>query len=279
MNCPICGALATPLEKYCESCGTPLGQSTTVAPWESAPTAAGMPEPVPAGPAVRSVFLEGSPIRLGSGEVVWKKYRAVRLRGNGGGEGTLYVTDSRVVFYAQARGRGMQRASSLVQQTKLEDITGLAVYVSHRISIGLALVTGGCGLIALAALLTRQWFWLIVWAVVTGACAAVLFGGGTKRGSTGVIIHSRATMASPVGFGNFGTQRGGILRLLLLPFVLFFRAYNAFDVALGAPGEDCDQMIEELGALILDLQTRGAPADGHWGVDTGQGPVRSSGMN
>lgn len=216
--------------------------------------------------------LPGSPVRLGDGEVLWKQYRAVQLRGHSGGEGTLYVTDSRVVFYARARGRGTQRESALVQQTKLEDITGLAAYVSHRISLGWLVASVVAGLIALAAVLAHQPVWVFIWLIIFAVCLAALFGSGARRGSAGVIIHARSTMASPIGFGHFGTQRSSsVFRLFWLPFLLLFRAYTAFDVTLGAPGEDSNLVIAELGALIMDLQTRGNLAEGHWGVAPGNG--------
>ena len=217
----------------------------------------------------RPGFLEDSPLRLSTGEVVWRKYRAVALHGRGGGEGTLYVTDARVVFFARARGRGAQRGSSLVQQTRLEDITGLAAYASHRLSLGPAIAAGFFSLIALLALSDHSWFWFFFWAALAAIFLTAVFGGSRKRGSAGVVIHSRATMASPIGFGSFDAERAaltGFMRVLLLPFTLLFRTYTAFDVALGGPGEDSELLIAELGALILDLQARGpgSRSPGSW---------------
>lgn len=287
MYCGRCGTEASASEKNCAACGAPLDSeepaqepedsrnTVTVsreAGWGRAdiPTQVAMDVPPVAAVAARGDVLPGSPVRLGDGEVLWKQYRAVQLRGHSGGQGTLYVTDSRVVFYAQARGRGTQRESSLVQQTKLEDITGLAAYVSHRLSLGWLIASVVSGLIALVAIIAHQPLWIIVWLVIFALCLAALLGSGARRGSAGVIIHARATMASPIGFGHFGTQHStSIWRLLWLPFLLLFRAYNAFDVTLGAPGEDSSKVIAELGALIMDLQTRGTLAGEHWGVDAG----------
>jgi hypothetical protein len=92
----------------------------------------GPPEPgLGATPA--ALRLVGSPIVMGDGENLLKSHRAVRLRSTKRGEGTLYVTDSRIVFM-RAQGRGAQRASAIVQQTSLEDITGLSAFVSRRVS-------------------------------------------------------------------------------------------------------------------------------------------------
>ena len=277
MFCGMCGNETSASEKNCPACGAPRDSAEEVtvnqeAGWNRSDIPA---DPVAANAAVfdqRATCLPGSPVRLGDGEVLWKQYRAVQLRGHSGGEGTLYVTDSRVVFYARARGRGTQRESALVQQTKLEDISGLAAYVSHRLSLGWLIATVFSGLIALVAVLAHQPLWIVVWLVIFALCLVALLGNGAKRGSAGVIIHARATMASPIGFGHFGTQRGpSVLRLFWMPFLLLFRAYTAFDVTLGAPGEDSNKVIAELGALVMDLQTRGTLAEGHWGVDVGNG--------
>jgi hypothetical protein len=287
MNCPTCGYEVTAAEKNCPSCGAPINQHSPVTAVSDATSADRWPavehenlvashtdQPdvtvQEAGSAVgksATEFLPGSPVRLGQGEVIWKQYRAVQLRSRSGGEGTLYVTDSRVVFYARAKGSGAQRESSLVQQTKLEDVTGLAAYVSHRLSLGLIIATVFSALVALLGLLTHEALWTFVWLIIFAVCLSALLGSGAKRGRAGVIIHARATMASPIGFGYFGNQRGpAVWNMFWLPLRLLFRAYTAFDVMLGAPGEDSGKLIGELGALILDLQTRGTLAEGHWDI-------------
>lgn len=225
--------------------------------------------------------LAGSPIRLAFGEVLWRTYRAVQLRSRRRGEGTLYVTDARVVLYARAQGRGTQRASALVQQTKLEDITGIEAFVSHRVSLGLLILTSWLGLNTLGAVFSGSWRVTIVLAILTGICVAFLLRSGAKRGSAGVRLHSRATQTSPINFGEFQGRPGilsAFVRFLIFPALVFFRAYTAFDVILGAPGEDSEQLIAELGALILDLQTRGALASEHWGVKVDQRPAQSRGL-
>ncbi len=103
--------------------------------------------PIPPSPAV----LPGSPILLGYQERILRQYAAVQLRSRAHGEGTLYVTDSRVVFYAKAKGRGTQRGSTLVQQTNVADITGLTAYVSRRVSLILFCLTAVFLLFALSS--------------------------------------------------------------------------------------------------------------------------------
>ena len=191
----------------------------------------------------------------------------------------LFVTDSRVVFYARARGRGTQRPSALVQQTKLEQITGLAAYVSRRLSLALLIGTFVLGLITLGFVGIRSWLLAIISAALTAGGVIMLARGAAKRGNVGVIIHSGTSQASPISFGQFGEQRsaiGNLIHALLAPWLALFGVFTAFDVLVGFPGQDSDQIIAELGALIFDLQTRGDLAGTHWRVESAQGQTSMS---
>jgi hypothetical protein len=220
--------------------------------------------------------LPGSPILLGYQERILRQYGAVQLRNRAHGEGTLYVTDSRVVFYAKARGRGTQRGSTLIQQTSVADITGITAYVSRRVSLALfflACVFLLFGLTSFFVVRPVAFFWFIL-AVI---CVIALVGGAAKRGSTGVIINSRNDGHSPISFGTFSTRRGfigSLTQALGAPFFSLFGIFTVFDVLDGYPGPDSTQIISELGALILDIQTRGDLAYSHYGLDRGQQPAR-----
>jgi len=219
--------------------------------------------------------LPGAPVVMCDGEQVLRVYRAVQLRNAKRGEGTLYVTDARVVFYARAQGRGAQRASALVQQTRLQDITGLAAFVSRRISPLLLVLTVLFALVALSGLVSRALLLTIIALIVVGLCIAAIAGGAAERGRAGVTIHSMATQVSPITFGTFSTYRSPLeafFGALFSPLHAIFRAHTAFDVLVGRPGEDSDQLISELGALILDQQTRGSLSAEHWNLE--QVPVQ-----
>jgi len=252
---------------FCETCGARLEQAPDRMPTGALAAVSGTQE----GAATIGATLPGTPILLGDGEVIWRHYQAAQLSTRKRGEGTLYVTDSRVVFYARARGRGTQRPSALVQQTKLEHITGLSAYVSRRISLLLIAVTLVLALAFLAAVKTHAGLEAVIFGALTAGCVTMLIRGAANRGSVGVAIHSGSTQASPIGFGQFGEQHGplgSLLHGLLRPILAMFGAYTAFDVLVGFPGEDADQIIAELGALIFDLQTQGDLARSHWGVET-----------
>jgi hypothetical protein len=198
------------------------------------------------------------------------------LRNRAHGEGILYVTDSRVVFYAKAKGRGTQRGSTLIQQTNVADITGMTAYVSRRVSLVLFFLASVFFVFGLFTLFFTPQL-AIVWFILTAICVIALVSGAAKRGSTGVIISSRDDGHSPISFGTFHTRRGFIGSLTAAiggPLFSVFGIFTVFDVLDGYPGRDSSQIISELGALILDIQTRGDLAYEHYGVDRGQQSAR-----
>ena len=279
MECQVCHRLVDPADAFCDSCGARLTgevrDSVTVLGGARPSTTAPASELA----AVIPTTLVGTPLLLGDGEVVWRQYAVSQLRKRSHGEGTLYVTDARVVFYARAKGKGVQRASMLVQQTKVADVTGLTAFVSHRISVGWLVVVTILGLDFLISLLqalqswSDSWLHLVISGLLLAGAIAMMLRGAAKRGTVGVQIHSGATQQSPIGFGQFGEQRGAIgqfIHNLLTPFLALMGVYDAFDVLLGFPGQDAETVIAELGALVFDIQTRGNLAGTHWGVALNQ---------
>src|ERR1700722_15060733 len=109
----------------------------------------------------RQRMLPNARVELADGERYIRKYEAVRKDGRSGGTGTLYVTNARLIFYAKAKGRGTQRESRVVQQTRMQDITGIAAYVSYRISLVLMILTVVFGLGLLAALVSKTMIWIL----------------------------------------------------------------------------------------------------------------------
>jgi hypothetical protein len=271
MNCPTCGSVAVATQRFCDECGSVLDPGSAASASAVMPVGSGQAG-LMAGVPVRT--LPGTPILLGDGEVLWRQYKVLQLRTRAQGEGTLYVTDARVVFYARAKGRGTQRPSALVQQTKLEHVTGLAAYVTRQISLVLFLFAVWFGLLTIIGLAAHSWLLAVIFVAAMAGCVALLIRGAGNRGTVGVLIQSGASEASPIRFGQFGSQRGIVARLLqFLPRPLFwlFGVFTAFDVLFGLPGEDSDRVIAELGAVIFDLQSRGALADTHGEVGSAEG--------
>jgi hypothetical protein len=239
------------------------------------------PDTAPASVAADALdVLPGSPIRLGDGEVVWRQYRAVRLRNRRRGQGTLYVTDARIVFYAWAKGRGAQRGSVLVQQVKLEDVSGFSAVISRRLSTFLLLLATGFSLATLGALFSLLLPLVLLFAIFAAICIAALFTELAQRGAAGVTIYSREAASSPVSFGGVGVRHpvlDALLSVMFFPLQMLLRSFTVTDVLRGRPGDDSDRVITELGALIMDLQTRGTFAGEHWGLP-GAEPSRDRGV-
>jgi hypothetical protein len=279
MECQVCNRQVDPGDAFCDNCGAGLTSKGTVP--VAVIDSAGLASTATASEsgALTPRTLAGTPLLLGDGEVVWRQYAVSQLRKRNQGEGTLYVTDARVVFYARAKGKGVQRASMLVQQTKVADVTGLTAFVSHRISVGWLVVVTILGLNFLTSLLqalqswSDSWLYLVISGLLLAGAIALMLRGAAKRGTVGVQIHSGATQQSPIGFGQFGKQYGLIgqfIHNVLSPFLAMMGVYDAFDVLLGFPGQDAERVIAELGALVFDIQTRGNLASTHWGIALNQ---------
>lgn len=297
MKCTRCGQQVDPaVDTFCGHCG-----ARTAAPAEAADDgiflerspAAGPP---PADPGHLEAFQQVAPpapppvtrapmFRLAFEESILKTYETVQLRTGlfkrKRGQGTLYVTSARVVFYAWVNPRAAQRASWLLQQTKLEDISGMSVNVSRRLSPGLVMLTLFFGLAALGTLLTVVLIPLTVLFVILAViCVVFLVRDAASRGSIGVSIHSRENGHSPINIGHSGriSTVGLLGRVFLWPVLLFFPNYSAIDVAFGDPAEGAELLVLELGALIIDLQTRGSLAYEHWGIGIEPERARSTGV-
>lgn len=312
MNCENCGKPMGASDSFCGACGASTGAAAPAAapgivlgpdPAQDVPagqgtwpSSAAFPEPG-AAPAAGSPQAGGPPaeaasfgaqragqprFRLAHEEVLLKTYEAVQLRTGlvkrKRGQGTLFVTDARVVFYAWVYPRGTQRESWYLQQTKLEDVSGLSAFVSRRVSLLLLMLTIWCGLGAISGLIAQNTELFFIFLVLTGIFGFILFANAARRGSVGVIIKSRENDNSPISFG-FGSSRWARIDGFFRRLIPFFPVYTAFDVLNGDPAEDADQLLHELGALILDLQTRGKMAYPHWGIAEPAGNGRAAGVS
>ena len=309
MPCLTCGNQMPAADNFCDRCGTAVSRSDDGIFLEPGPDGEGAagaaraqalsaPLEVPRWPAGAPAV--GAPIAgvraparvpfvLAMDEHVLKAYEAVQLQTrifrHKRGQGTLYVTDARVVFNAWVYPRGTQRESWLFQQTKLEDISGVSAHVSRRISPLLLLLSIWFSAIALVSLIaaTQSSAFLagfFIFGLIAAGCIAWLISSSKRHGDVGVAIHSRENGLSPIGFGHDPRSRSlgrASWVLLVIVFVIFppicifalifflLRPNTVWDVVDGDPAEDINRLLAELGALILDLQTRGKMAYPHWG--------------
>lgn len=194
MQCHNCGADLEPGKSFCKMCGYQTNAATIATVADRASTAEGntatiaavvAQAPIAQGSDNGSVnLIRGTSIALGDGESVWREYAVTQLRKREQGEGTLYVTDSRIIFFAKARGRGSGRASMLIQQTKIEHVTGLSAYVSRKVSLFWFAATAILGLATLFELSRGSWTPFIVLLVLTAGAVYLLVRGAARRGAS-----------------------------------------------------------------------------------------------
>jgi hypothetical protein len=307
MNCQQCGGALVPSDSFCGDCGTSVGVRKEVsvdqravnvmvpepretrAPSSFASAPDGSDAAVGLDVAPPPATLPGTSIRLSDGEQIWKVYRAVRLRSRRRGQGTIFVTNLRVVFHAWTKGMSSRLSSELIEQVNLEDINGFSAYVSRRVSLLLMLLAAVFSIATLVTLVTFLIPLTILFLILAGVCIAALFTDSAQRGSAGVVIHARHTGESAVVFGGLGGRNpladaflNVALFLAFPPLLLLrliFRSYTVFDVKRGRPDVDSDAVIAEFGALILDIQTRGDYAAPHWGVQLNGNQLPARGVS
>jgi hypothetical protein len=276
---------------YCENCGTQLPAGATACPrcgYQIAPAAGVGPSPDLAtetradgaeSPTFKNPSGPDTPVALGDGETVWRRYHVTdlpefKLMGmslsRATGTGWLYVTDSRLMFVANMQHRGGRRRSFLVQETQIQHITGMSAYVSRSFSIWTVVLVGLLGLLGLTALGNGAVGIGLVFFAFTAIGVLLILQGFAHRGTVGLLVHSGATQASPLGFGEVGeTSRWSFLRSLMGPFGMLFASRGAHELLVALPGPNAEQVILELGALVADMQSKGNLAGTHWGVEGG----------
>jgi hypothetical protein len=260
MKCPNCGRQPiSASDTFCQYCGVSLAPSSSGVLLERGTA--------PAAPAADPIQHYGKspapvaeddrrepPFRLAYDEAILKRYEAVVLRTaitrRIRGRGTLYVTDARVVFHATINPKGTTRASKLIQQTKLEHISGLSVSVQRSLSPLLVLLTSLFVLTFLGGLLEHNHDATVLPLILAIGSGILLAVDARNRGKVAVTIKSKSIDNSPIGFG-YGARLGH---------------RSAYDLLRGKPGKDADILIKDLGALILDVQTRGTTAYEYWGI-------------
>jgi hypothetical protein len=291
MTCSTCDSTLALDDKFCATCGSPVatddtvvpsqrqpaiidhvrsavGSRTSPAPLKPAQGPAGGPETadqgMPPGQVIRR--LPDSSVRCGIDEVLWRQYQVLKMRGLAKSSGYLYVTDSRVVFYAYSNGFLLQKPSTMVRETKIAEITGINSYVSRRLSLALLGASVALGLFGIVNVFTLGGipFALLLWLVSAIFFAALLAGHG-RLGTTVISIHSRCGV-TPVNIGG-GQSVGAILGLILHPVRFIIGGTTAAHLATyGLPGKEANETVTDLGALIQDLQTRGDMAAPYWQV-------------
>lgn len=220
-------------------------------------------------------------VDLAHGEVVKRVYELGRIqRSLGWVQGTLVVTDVRVLYRAEAVNRISR--STLNKEIHLKDVKGVGLaarrgmtaaglgawIVGSFISFFVALFIGSTlssfssirsGYYSSGPSYGWLFFLLLIWAVLVITIFVL-----RRRASFVVLsVLSSDIEGSPIAVtGSVGKSGGhGFLALLAWPMILILQKMGIIDADAAADNADLDSIravYAELGAVILDLQSRGA---------------------
>ena len=306
MNCPKCGMAVPSQNRFCTSCGNPVADAPSVVaapPAGSAGTSrfANQTEaqsvPSPAAPAattaspkspydISGAIVSSRPqpfdpatLHLAHGEVIKRVHEVGRLeRGSGWVEGTLVLTDSRILY--RARAKNFLNESTINREIQLADVNGLALSIRRGMSpAGLvSLVLGTMIALVVIPLIggifsifssfgsgrSSSGGGLVVFLALLVIAVAIYIGfQRAKAVQVGLVIFAKDVGSSPISFSGSVGDAGGIgmiLALLGMPLAVLLRVFGVFDASEAADAADVEAtraLYEELGALILDLQSRG----------------------
>jgi hypothetical protein len=205
-------------------------------------------------------------------------------RGSGWLEGTLVITDVRILFHARAKN--FLNQSTVNREIYLADVRGVGLTVRkgmHPLAlvalilgtlIGLMVASSVGAVISLGAALSSFGSSrstsspLSLAPLILSMIVLVLAAGWgyqrSKATAVGLDIFSHDVGASPISFsGQVGRSFGlgamilGVLGAPLLIVLEWLGVYDASDAALAADLERTRALYNEIGALILDLQRVG----------------------
>lgn len=174
---------------------------------------------------------------LSDGEVVIRDYVCADIR-SPRCMGYLTVTNKRVLFNGEGSG------SRIAQQAWIDGVTGVTAYYGRDIQI--SMVVGGALLLLcspFAAMVNPLVLFLFM------GLGILLIIVGLMQKCFKLSIHSSNYTGNSISFGSGPTNMLGNAALLSLT---------------GGPTVDTNKMMDELGALIQDLQTQGDLAIKKW---------------
>lgn len=302
VTCSLCGAQMAPTDRFCTTCGGVGGiyQPAGVAgPSYSPPITSTAPLSTPtAAPSAQTPGIDFTPtnapapaltdpqrVMLAHGEEVKRIHEIGRIqRGSGWLEGTLVITDVRILFHARAKN--FLNQSTVNREIYLADVRGVGLTVRkgmHPLAlvalilgtlIGLMVASSVGAVISLGAALSSFGSSrstsspLSLAPLILSMIVLVLAAGWgyqrSKATAVGLDIFSHDVDASPISFsGQVGRSFGlgamilGVLGAPLLIVLEWLGVYDASDAALAADLERTRALYNEIGALILDLQRVG----------------------
>jgi hypothetical protein len=199
------------------------------------------------------------PFTLAHGEVMKSVFPLIRLRRPlGSTHGSLYVTDSRVVYRAEAKN--VVNRSLVSYEVQISDITGFLF--SQQLGVS-PIAAAAAAVIMLGLLVVGQILLLILFAVLVALWVFVSF----RSSDLAFTILERNVAAkdglslgkvSAAGRGNLLNSMWRLLTWPLLNIMSQIGFLDAQDAYAKASASESRQMFDTIGGLILDLQSRGA---------------------
>lgn len=243
---------------FCTSCGTQLEPGETTCPVCGKEVTKKQTED--SGNAVKvSQMID---FRLAEGETVVKQYRCCKMKKiifiRPACRGTLTVTNKRVIFTGKSNERLVTKANAKSMQSsevKLDTITGMDTFYGTNFIfllflLGLILTLGGL------------YFFFAGFDRYSGGFDVVV--GGLALAALGVFVLTKSTRQT-FKLKIFGTNVTGS-PINVGQGARSYKGNAAILTSVSHTAEDTDEMLEEVGALILDLQTMGDMAISKWKV-------------
>lgn len=303
--CRKCGAQVPAENQFCTECGTPTSfrppidppalqqpraldepamagtfRQSTSQSWSSMSGGPTRPQPVSGiGVVPTAQDAEMHSVVLAHGEVVKRVYELGRIeRMWGWVQGTLIITDTRVLYRAEAQNR--LNRSTLNREIHLKDVRGVGLATRRGMSaagLGAWLLGGFLSFVAvllvggaLSAASSVSYYgassgvsgWLVILLLVWVAATITVFVIRRRASVVVLSVFSNDIQGSPISVtGVVGSGGGhGFLALLAGPLILLLERLGIIEAGAAAEAAEIEsvrQVYGELGAVILDLQSRG----------------------
>lgn len=223
---------------FCEECGSRIPDDVAAcpacgAPVYAEPTPQPAPQPRPHAPKHRATSFT-----MAEGEKIVRKYHCSNIK-RPRCEGYLTVTNKRIVFEGKAAG------SRIAKEVAIDSVSGLDSYYGRNISVIGIIIGVIFALFGLVAVFGDMNTLIGLLALVIGG---LIIYASIKPCFFLNIFSSKATSA-PISLG------GGPKTMV---------GNGALYTLVSLPTSETDRMLNELGAIITDLQTLGDHAIEKW---------------
>ncbi len=205
--------------------------------------------------------LPGSSIELSEGETLVRQYH-ITTNKKPKARGDVAVTNKRIIY----QGKG--KTSTIVKEVPIESVSAINTYYGSGFKFGLLLLGIVCIIVGIVGIVT------IVMPIL-GLLLGILCFANSFNSGYSLSIKSSAVSGTgiAVGASDISISNGGFLSNL------FSTSGQGAALALNAaPTKEALQMMNELGAIVLDLKTMGDRAVDKWRGYAAQ-PVNTSVLN